>query len=46
MAKPKEDFRITGSTIQVEVEGCEPNEMYYTLQRFDPERGCSELEGE
>jgi cobalt-zinc-cadmium efflux system protein len=27
-------FRITHTTVQVEVEGCEPNEMYCTAQRI------------
>ncbi len=30
-------FHITHTTVQVEVEGCEPNDLYCTLRRLHPE---------
>jgi cobalt-zinc-cadmium efflux system protein len=30
----KESFSISHTTVQVEVEGCEPNDMYCTMRRF------------
>ena len=34
----KERFRITHTTIQIEVEGCEPDDMYCTLRRAEAGR--------